>query len=129
MEVSIKLKWKDYRELFPYSSLRPVTRLFCSNFLVKRYQNRYEGFPEAQKVYGYQEDYYFEGVTKIRWGWFLLLLIPSILGNFFKCLWVGGLVSFPKVTRTLGSISLTRDYGDSTEFSRASAFWNDRQKK
>ena len=124
MESSIRIKWKDYKELFPDSPLKPFSRFFCSNFLVKRYHDRYEGFPEAQRIYGRVEEYSFEGVTKMRWGWFVLYLIPCLIGNFLSCIWSTGLKNFPKITRTVISIQLPET---SLEFRKADQFWKDKK--
>lgn len=125
MEASIKIKWRDYKELFPDTPLKPFSKLFLSNFLIKRYYNRYEGFEEAQEKYGSLEEYDYEGATKIRWVWFILYLIPCVLINFFTCIWSTGLKYFPKITRTVISIPLT---GDEPGFRKADIFWKDRRR-
>lgn len=125
METSIRVKWKDYKELFPSTPLNSFSKIFCSNFLIKRYYDKYEGFPEAQEKYGHIEEYDYEGVTRIRWVWFFPYLIPCVIINFFVCIWSTGLKHFPRITRTIISIPLNRG---NLEFRKADMFWRDRKR-
>lgn len=125
MKSSIRIKWNDYKELFPDSPLKPFSKIFCSTFLVKRYYDRYEGFIDAQERIGHREEYDYEGITKIRWGWFFLYLIPCVIINFFVCIWSTGLKHFPRITRTIISIPLNQG---NLKFRKADMFWRDRKR-
>ena len=122
-----RMKWKDYREMFNNRSSGRLDRVLFSYYLVKRYSNRYEGFVGPNNERRYEEEYSYEAIIKLKWGWFLAVLPFMVIFNFFLYAWKGGLSQYPRISRVVSVESLSRNGTNNRGFLEADIFWNNRK--